>query len=521
MRRPLRKRLLWAGAALVALLPAAARDAQTDPPPAKAAATAPQVLLKGGTTLAGRVVREVAVAGVPHVVVGTDFGEVLVAKAQVLRRDEPQAPSDTFTAHEVRIVRIEGPVRKRRAGATDWVAISEGVDYDGPPLAPATLAVGDSMRTGPGARVDLLLHMAVWVRVQPESEVEISPSGAGGSLSLLRGTTLQQVDGLPRGATFRVKTASGVLGVKGTRFSATAHAAGVSAAVVEGEVELDQRGTIAAGQEAAWEREGPLRLAAITPSARDILSQARPAWRPADDMVYVPAGTYRLGARSAGGDTGSPEHGSRLVVGYEREGPVEVRAFLIDRREVTLADFAAYLASEELASASPPVRSPLDRQPMFDRDYPRAEAYARWLGKRLPTSTQWEVAARGADARPFPWGGEALREALPAGTWAGDPRADPDRVTWVPPVALPSVDDATPDVSVFGVEALVSGAPEFVRPGLRGDATFGLLSADWQRRVTSSTVCVRGAFGSLLTVLPLTYSPIWVGWRCVIELDRP
>lgn len=63
-----------------------------------------------------------------------------------------------------------------------------------------------------------------------------------------------------------------------------------------------------------------------------------------------------------------------------------------------------------------------DDHPAVAVNWWSAHAFAVFEGKRLPTSLEWEAAARGADGRLFPWGGQIDLSAVNcADSWSDHP----------------------------------------------------------------------------------------------------
>ncbi len=178
-------------------------------------------------------------------------------------------------------------------------------------------------------------------------------------------------------------------------------------------------------------------------------------------MILIKGGEFQMGARPMHAEEGPPR-------------PIKVNDFWMDSTEVTNSDFARFIkatgyvtqaerpldpkaypgvtgedlkpsaivfvGSAENVEAGPGAwwrvvrganwRHPqgpdssiegLDNLPVVQIGFEDAMAYAKWLGRDLPTEAEWEYAAQGGKpATRFVWGDETLNEAKPqANVWQG------------------------------------------------------------------------------------------------------
>ena len=124
--------------------------------------------------------------------------------------------------------------------------------------------------------------------------------------------------------------------------------------------------------------------------------------------VLVPSGQFFMGCAGDMSHITCDLDASPIHVVY-------LDAFYIDKTETTNVQYAACVAAG--ACAKPlSYESALRRDyytnptyanyPVIQVDWDRANAYCRWVGKRLPSEAEWEKAARGTDLRWFPWGND-------------------------------------------------------------------------------------------------------------------
>lgn len=108
------------------------------------------------------------------------------------------------------------------------------------------------------------------------------------------------------------------------------------------------------------------------------------------DMVFIPGGSFKMGSKFNKNE--KPKH------------TVALNSFYIDKYEVTVAQFRKFCKSTRRKMPKQPYWNN-EKHPVVNVNWDHARAYAKWVGKRLPTEAEWEYVARSGNRRLYyAWG---------------------------------------------------------------------------------------------------------------------
>ncbi len=229
-------------------------------------------------------------------------------------------------------------------------------------------------------------------------------------------------------------------------------------------------------------------------------------------LLYVAEGEFLMGSTAeeqAARDNEMPQHS------------VELDSFWIDETEVTNSRYAQCVA---LGACELPTylgsysragdyygNSQYYNYPVIHVNWYMAKNYCMWAGRRLPTEAEWEKAARGIDARYYPWGNDWHSKKF-----SGSGNTD-------------GVDNSL-DISVYGVLGLASNVREWVYDWY--DDTYYLNSPSFNPLgpTTGDYRVLRG--GAFVYEGPVEqlaahresaepdYSTYYIGFRCALDASK-
>ncbi len=118
--------------------------------------------------------------------------------------------------------------------------------------------------------------------------------------------------------------------------------------------------------------------------------------QPAAKPIFVAGGRFMQGL------PGDPDSGPPHIV--------DVDPFLLDATEVSVGEYNLCVRAGRCAPAGTGrmcngARLERSSHPINCVTWAEAQAYCRFVGRRLPTEAEWERAARGDHRGPYPWGG--------------------------------------------------------------------------------------------------------------------
>ena len=118
-------------------------------------------------------------------------------------------------------------------------------------------------------------------------------------------------------------------------------------------------------------------------------------------MILIPKGEFTMGI-NPGKKVMQFMSDMTLAKNAQPAQKVYLKDFFIDKFEVTYEEFRLFkpILKYSITNSSEPIRGV---------NWYEADAYCSSVGKRLPTESEWEKAARGTDERLFVWGSQFLK----------------------------------------------------------------------------------------------------------------